>query len=146
MAEKEIKKPVKKIDKKVEKEEKKIKQVKPVKEKKVKPAKVKPVKVKETKETPEVEVEKKIIGGGKIIHLKPMVTEKAVMLIESQNVMTFETTMDIRRDQIKEEVEEIFETKVDNVRTLIRKSKKYAYVKLNPKTPAIDIATKLGMI
>ena len=145
MANEKIKKPVKKTEKKVEKgkkEEKKAKQVKPVKEKKVKPVKAKEIK----KEAPRAEVKKKTIGSGKIIHLRPLVTEKAVMLIESQNVMTFETTMDVRRDQIREEVEEIFETKVDDVRTLIRKSKKYAYVKLNPKTPAIDIATKLGMI
>ena len=68
------------------------------------------------------------------------------MLIESQNVLEFETYINIRREQIKKEVEEIFEVKVQNVRTLIRKGKKYAYVKLNKNNPAIDIATKLGMI
>ena len=81
-----------------------------------------------------------------ILPLKPLITEKAVMLIESQNVLTFETSIVSRRDKIKEEVEEVFEVKVEDVRTLIRNGKKYAYVKLNPKTPAIDIATKLGMI
>jgi len=82
----------------------------------------------------------------KVIHLRPLLTEKGVMLIESQNVITFETSMNVRKEQIKKEVEDIFEVKVDGVRTLIRKGKKYAYVKLNPKNPAIDIATKLGMI
>jgi large subunit ribosomal protein L23 len=81
-----------------------------------------------------------------VISLKPLITEKAVMMIESQNTLTFETSINSTRTQIKEEVEEIFDVKVEDVRTLIRKAKKYAYVRLNTKTPAIDIATKLGMI
>ena len=44
------------------------------------------------------------------------------------------------------EIEENFKVKVDDVNTLIRKNKKYVYAKLNPKNPAIDVATKLGMI
>lgn len=78
--------------------------------------------------------------------MKPLVTEKAVMMIESQNVLTFMTDKIKSKEQIKKEVEEIFEVKVDEVRTLIRGSKKYAYVKLNKKFLAMDLATKLGMI
>ena len=54
-----------------------------------------------------------------------------------------------RRDsktQIKKEFEETFNVKIDSINTLIRKNKKLAYIKLNSKNPAIDIATKLGMI
>ncbi|MBR9701580.1 50S ribosomal protein L23 [Candidatus Pacearchaeota archaeon] len=78
--------------------------------------------------------------------LKPIVTEKAVMMIEAQNVLTFETDRRKTKELIKKEVEEVFEVKVDKVRTLVRGNKKYAYVKLNEKFPAIDVATKLGLM
>ena len=78
--------------------------------------------------------------------MKPIVTEKAVMMIESQNVLTFETGKDKTKDEIKKEIEDLFEVKVEKVRTLIRGNKKYVYVKLNKKFPAIDVATKLGLM
>jgi|TARA_Y100000310_G_C20637888_1_gene792216 large subunit ribosomal protein L23 len=78
--------------------------------------------------------------------LKPITTEKAVMLVESQNVLTFQTEKSATKEDIKKEVEDLFEIKVERVRTLIRGNKKHAYVKLNKKNPAIDIATKLGLI
>lgn len=81
-----------------------------------------------------------------LLDIKPVVTEKAVMLIESQNVLTFKFGMKATKNQIKKEVEDLFEVKVEKIRVMNRNSKKYAYVKLNPKNPAIDVATKLGMI
>jgi large subunit ribosomal protein L23 len=78
--------------------------------------------------------------------LKPMVTEKAVMMIEAQNILTFRTEMKRTKTEIKNEVEELFEVKVERVKSLIRGNHKYAYVKLKKEFPAIDIATKLGLI
>ena len=78
--------------------------------------------------------------------LKPIVTEKAVMMIERENVLTFETDKNKTRDEIKKEVEELFEVKVGRVRTLVRDNKKYAYVKLKKEFLAIDVATKLGLM
>ena len=78
--------------------------------------------------------------------MKPVVTEKAVMLIESQNVLTFKTDKRKTKQEIKKEFEEIFEAKVQKIRTLIKGNKKYAYMKLKKEFPAIDIATKLGII
>jgi large subunit ribosomal protein L23 len=78
--------------------------------------------------------------------MKPITTEKAVMMIESQNVLTFSMGMNETRDNIKKEVEEMFGVKVEKVRTLIKNNKKYAYVKLKKEFPAIDVATKLGLI
>lgn len=78
--------------------------------------------------------------------LKPLTTEKAVMLIESQNVLTFQTEKEKTKEQIRKEIEELFEVKVEKIRTLIRENKKYAYVKLKKEFPAIDLATKLGLI
>ena len=48
--------------------------------------------------------------------------------------------------QIKKEIEAVFNVKVDSINTLIKLNKKIAYVKLNKNNPAIDIATKFGMI
>ena len=78
--------------------------------------------------------------------MKPVVTEKAVMLIESQNVLTFETSKEQTKGEIKKEIEELFEVKVEKIRTIIRLNKKYAYVKLKKEFPAIDLAMKLGLM
>lgn len=78
--------------------------------------------------------------------MKPVVTEKAVMMIESQNVLTFETGKEQKKEEIKKEIEELFEVKVEKVRTIIRANKKYAYVKLKKEFPAIDLAMKLGLM
>jgi large subunit ribosomal protein L23 len=78
--------------------------------------------------------------------LKPIVTEKAVMLIESQNVLEFETEKEKTKIEIKNEIETLFKVKVERLRTLVQGNKKYVYVKLKKDFPAIDIATKLGLI
>ncbi len=78
--------------------------------------------------------------------MKPVVTEKAVMLIESQNTILFELERKMKKPEIKKEFEKLFKVKVESVNTHIRNNKKYAYIKLNKNNPAIDIATKLGMI
>jgi len=78
--------------------------------------------------------------------LIPITTEKAVKLIEIENTLIFQTDRKARKEEIKKEVEEMFNVKVDKVRVLIRGNHKNAYVRLNKKNPAIDVATKIGMI
>ena len=78
--------------------------------------------------------------------MRPIATEKAVMKIEAENILTFSLDKRLSKETIKKEVEEMFKVKVDKVRTLIRDNKKIAYVKLNKKDLAIDVATKLGMM
>jgi large subunit ribosomal protein L23 len=78
--------------------------------------------------------------------LIPLTTEKAVMKIEGENILTFVTEKKENRESIKKEIEEIFEIKVEKIRTTIRKNKKYVYAKLTPENLAIDVATKLGMM
>lgn len=80
------------------------------------------------------------------MNIKPIVTEKAVMMIEAQNVLTFVTDKGTEKSRIKKEIEEMFKVKTDKVRTLIKGNKKYAYIKLKKEFPAIDVATKLGLI
>ncbi|MBX4196590.1 50S ribosomal protein L23 [Candidatus Pacearchaeota archaeon] len=78
--------------------------------------------------------------------LRPVTSEKAVKLIDVDNTLLFETERRADKTLIKKEVESVFAVKVLSVRTLIRNNKKFAFVKLKKENPAIDIATKLGMI
>ena len=78
--------------------------------------------------------------------LKPITSEKAVKLIDLDNTLLFEVERRESKESIKAEVEKVFSVSVSKVRTLLRANKKYAYVKLDKKNPAIDVATKLGMI
>lgn len=80
------------------------------------------------------------------MRFKPVTTEKAVKLIETENVLLFEVERKERKPEIKEEFEDIFGVNVDKIRTLIRRNKKLCYIKLNEENPAIDIATELGMM
>ena len=78
--------------------------------------------------------------------MRPITTEKAVMLIERENTLIFEFDKRKTKTEIKEEIEKMFSVKVEKINTLVRNNKKHAYVKLNKNNPAIDVATKLGMM
>jgi large subunit ribosomal protein L23 len=78
--------------------------------------------------------------------IKPVTTEKAVRLIELNNTLVIEVDRRDSKDKIKKEFEETFKVKIDSINTLIHRNNKIAYLKLNSKNPAIDVATKLGMI
>ncbi|MEX0919998.1 MAG: 50S ribosomal protein L23 [Candidatus Pacearchaeota archaeon] len=78
--------------------------------------------------------------------LKPLATEKAVMKIESENILTFQTNKESNKEDIKKEIENLFGVKVEKVRTLLKGNKKYAYVKLKKESVALDVATKLGIM
>ncbi|MDD5192333.1 MAG: 50S ribosomal protein L23 [Candidatus Nanoarchaeia archaeon] len=78
--------------------------------------------------------------------MKPITTEKAIRLIEAENTLIFEVDRRLSRTEIKKQIEESFNVKIDSVNVLIRDNRKYAYTRLNKKNPAIDVATKLGMI
>ncbi len=81
-----------------------------------------------------------------IILEKVKSTEKIVRQIEVDNILVFVVDRSIKKPQVKEEVEKMFDVKVDSVRTHTQKNKKVAYVKLKPEFPAIDVATKLGLM
>lgn len=77
----------------------------------------------------------------------PKSTEKAVRLMESENKLVFSVAKNATKKEIKQALEEIFKVKVDKVNTTIMPTgKKKAYVRLSPETPAIDIATQMGML
>ncbi len=73
-------------------------------------------------------------------------TEKIVKQIEIDNVLVFVVDRAINKPEIRAEVEDLFDVKVVKVRTHTMKNKKLAYVKLKSEYPAVDVATKLGMM
>ena len=73
-------------------------------------------------------------------------TEKIVRHIETENVLVFVVDRAITKPEVKAEVEDLLDVKVAKVRTHTMKNKKYAYVKLKEEFPAVDVATKLGMM
>jgi len=78
--------------------------------------------------------------------MQQIVTKKAVMMIEAKNTLVFEFEKEKTKEEIKKEFEKMFEVKIRNIKTLTRKNKKYAYIRLKKEFPAIDIATKLGVM
>lgn len=77
----------------------------------------------------------------------PLVTEKAIRLMERENKLTFIVDRNASKKDIKEAVEKIFNVKVEKVNTLITpRGEKKAYVKLSKEYKAIDVATKLGVM
>ncbi|MCD6092395.1 MAG: 50S ribosomal protein L23 [Candidatus Aenigmarchaeota archaeon] len=77
----------------------------------------------------------------------PHTTEKSIGLIETENTLVFIVDKRANKTQIKRAVENAFDVKVEKVRTLItQKNKKKAFVKLNKKYPAGDVAIRMGII
>ena len=81
-----------------------------------------------------------------IILEKVKSTEKIVRQIEIDNILVFIVDRSIKKPEIKKEVEYLFDVKVEKIRTYTNKNKKTAYVKLKPEYPAVDVATKLGLM
>ena len=77
----------------------------------------------------------------------PILTEKAIRLIDSENKLVFVVDLKANKSEIKAALEKLFKIKVEKVNTLIGPDgKKRAYVRLSPDTPAIDLATQLGLM
>lgn len=82
----------------------------------------------------------------KIILEKAISSEKIVRMIEKENLLCFEIDRKVKKEEVKKEVEDLFDVKVESVKTLTRGNKKRAYVKLKSDFVAADIATKIGML
>ena len=77
----------------------------------------------------------------------PLSTEKAIRLMESENKLVFVVDKKATQKEIKKAIEETFNVKVEGINTLNdAKGRKRAYVKFSAETPAIDLATKLGLM
>lgn len=77
----------------------------------------------------------------------PLTTEKSVRLMQEENKLVFIVDRKTKKPEIKKAVEEFFKVKVTKVNTCILPSgKKKAYIKLAFDTPALDVATQLGLM
>jgi len=77
----------------------------------------------------------------------PLSTEKSIKLMEAENKLIFEVDKKATKEAIKNEIETFFKVKIVGVTTRIGPdAKKRAYVRFSNETPAIDIATRLGLI
>ncbi|MFH1240509.1 MAG: 50S ribosomal protein L23 [Candidatus Diapherotrites archaeon] len=138
-AEKKVKKETK--EKKAVKETKKAGKT-PVKEKKD-DKKTEKVKQLSAKETTSSEVKGKFYS----IVKHPLISEKAVGMIETQNKLTFVIEKGFTKSEVKRAVEQMYNVKVDRVQVVNdMKGRKKAIVRINKQYRADEIATKLGIL
>jgi len=78
--------------------------------------------------------------------IKPMMTEKAVRMIETENKIVFMVVRKATKEEIKKEFESAFESKIKSINMHIRKNQKIAFIKLKEENAALNIATKLGVM
>jgi len=77
----------------------------------------------------------------------PLITEKAVNMIEAENKLTFVVGRKTTKDTVKKSIEDLYNVKVDSVNIINdMKARKKAIVTINKKYKADNIATKLGVI
>ena len=78
---------------------------------------------------------------------RPSSTEKSIRLMESENKLIFVVDKKATKPEIKEAMETMFKVKITKVTTQISpQGQKKAYVQFSQETPAIEIATQLGLI
>jgi len=81
------------------------------------------------------------------ILLYPLLTEKSIEKIETENKIIFIVNRKSNKKQIKWAAERAFNVKVDDINILIdRKGRKKAWIKLSKEYPATEIATRFGML
>lgn len=77
----------------------------------------------------------------------PLSTEKSIRLMESENKLIFAVNKKSSKKEIKNAIEDMFKAEVECINTFINpEGEKRAYVRFSLKTPAIDIATRLGLM
>ena len=77
----------------------------------------------------------------------PLLSEDAVTLLESENKITFIVDLQSDKHDIKRAIQELYEVKVRDVKTLITpEGEKKAFVRLMPDFKASDLAVRLGIL
>lgn len=77
----------------------------------------------------------------------PLVTEKAVNIIDSENKITFIVADTANKKSVKEVVQKAYNVKVVSINIIRdRKGRKKAIVKLSKENKAQDLATKIGVL
>lgn len=81
-----------------------------------------------------------------MILIKPLMTEKAVKMIELENKIAFVVSRNSTKDKIKKEFESTFDSKIKTINTQISKNRKIAFIRMKDENAAINVATKLGVM
>ena len=77
----------------------------------------------------------------------PLSTEKSIRQMEAENTLIFVVDKKATKQMIKERIEKLYNVKVKKVNTCIdTKNRKKAYITFSEDTPAIDLATQLGLM
>lgn len=77
----------------------------------------------------------------------PLVTEKAVNIIDAENKITFVVADNANKKNVKEVIQKSYNVKVVSVNIIRdRKGRKKAIVKLSKENKAQDLATKIGVL
>ncbi len=77
----------------------------------------------------------------------PLMTEKAVNLVETENKLVFVVDRRANKDQIKEAFEQAFDTGVKSVNTMIdQRGRKKSTIELAKEGEAAEVAMRLGVI
>ena len=75
----------------------------------------------------------------------PYLTEKTMMLVETNNSLEFVVKITATKKQIKKAVEQLFDVEVEKITTRIDKIGKRALVKLTPDYEAEEIGMRIGL-
>ena len=79
--------------------------------------------------------------------LYPIMTEKAFDMVERDNKLVFAVDTRAKKEDVKKEVEGLYNVRVDKINTSITlKGEKKAYIKLKEEGAAGDVMAKLGLI
>ena len=79
--------------------------------------------------------------------LFPLMGEKATLMREKENVLTFVVSKKATKKNIREAVIELFKVDVENIRVMhTTKGTKKAHIKLSSKHSADEIASHMGVI
>jgi len=78
--------------------------------------------------------------------INPIITENAIASIEAENKLVFMVDRKATKKDVRRAVEELYEVEAEKVNVMITPlGEKKAFVKLNPRFKAADVAIKLGI-
>lgn len=81
------------------------------------------------------------------IIIRPISTEKALRLMETENKLVFEVEMKTNKQLIKAYLKKAYGVKIEKINTSITpKGKKLAIVKLGEGKSAVDLASELQLL
>ncbi|MEM0158022.1 MAG: 50S ribosomal protein L23 [Thermoplasmataceae archaeon] len=77
--------------------------------------------------------------------IRPIATEKTMLMMEKENKLSFYVTRNANKEDIRQEVEQLFSVKVEEVNTVITKNGKKAMVKLSGEFSADEVGGRIGI-